>query len=362
MIDKLQKRIDQIPQKKISTEEKEEDSDTFKKIDIVFCVDCTASMGSYIKAAQENVVKIVQDLICSEKADLRFALISYRDHPPQDSTYVTKKFEFTQSFQQMQTNVATMSAQGGGDGPEAVTAALHEALNLDYRDDATKFCILIADAPPHGLGVSGDGFPDGDPDGKDPIEIAHAMLKSGITLYVAACEPSVSNYENAADFFIGIAKITEGKCLPLTSANLLAKVIIGGAAEEASLDEVMAKVEEEAKRLQEERKRNNLVALDDASLELEVCKNLQKDGVTTKYCEVDDVGYAQMDMHNVEAIYTATSLSAAKAEWKTKSAPVVAVPSSSATPQTSRMYKGLIDTSHVSRVMKKSAARKGKVW
>jgi hypothetical protein len=212
-------------------------------------------MSSYIKAATTNVKNICQELMASEKADLRFALVSYRDHPPQDSTYITQVHPFTDSLKTMQRACETMSAAGGGDGPEAVTAALYEAANLPYRPNATKFCILIADAPPHGIGEAGDGFPNGDPDGKDPVVIARDMLEKGITLYVAACEPSVSRYMFAADFFIGIAKITEGKCLPLTSANLLAQVIVGGAAEEASLEALLEEVELEAQKVMEERKK-----------------------------------------------------------------------------------------------------------
>ncbi len=42
-------------------------------------------------------------------------------------------------------------------------AAVH---NLRWRANSAKICILIADAPPHGLGEPGDGFQDGSPDGK----------------------------------------------------------------------------------------------------------------------------------------------------------------------------------------------------
>ena len=48
-----------------------------------------------------------------------------------------------------------------GDIPEAVADGLHDALKLSWREEATKICVLIADAPPHGLILSGDSFPDG---------------------------------------------------------------------------------------------------------------------------------------------------------------------------------------------------------
>lgn len=61
----------------------------------------------------------------------------------------------------MQNNVSELSAQGGGDGPESVACALYEALNMDYRKDSARVVVIISDAPPHGLGESGDGFPNG---------------------------------------------------------------------------------------------------------------------------------------------------------------------------------------------------------
>lgn len=39
-----------------------------------------------------------------------------------------------------------------GDGPEAVTAALKAAIELNWRPMASKMAVLIADAPPHGIG------------------------------------------------------------------------------------------------------------------------------------------------------------------------------------------------------------------
>ena len=78
-------------------------------------------------------------------------------HPPQDHTYVTKNFGFSSDISEVHKNLPTLYASGGGDGPEAVTAALAEALNMDWRPTASKMVVLIADAPPHGIGEYGDG-------------------------------------------------------------------------------------------------------------------------------------------------------------------------------------------------------------
>ena len=83
------------------------------------------------------------------------------------------------------------SAQGGGDGPEAVADGLHEVLKLSWRADSTKICVLISDAPPHGLGASGDGFPNGCPAGLDPLKIVRDMAEKHITLYAVGVEPPI---------------------------------------------------------------------------------------------------------------------------------------------------------------------------
>ena len=127
----------------------------------MFVQDCTGSQGSYITSATKNIQAISQHIFESGKLqaqdDLRIGLVAYRDHPPQDHTYVTKNFGFSSDILQVEKNLSTLYASGGGDGPEAVTAALAEALNMEWRPEASKMVVLIADAPPHGIGEYGDG-------------------------------------------------------------------------------------------------------------------------------------------------------------------------------------------------------------
>ena len=42
--------------------------------------------------------------------------------------------------------------------------------------------VIIADAPPHGIGEYGDGFPSGSPDGEDPLVLSRDMASRGISL------------------------------------------------------------------------------------------------------------------------------------------------------------------------------------
>lgn len=102
--------------------------------------------------------------------------------------------------------------------------------------------MLIADAPPHGLEPSGDGFPNGDPEGRDPLELCHAMGVENITVYTVGCEPALGHYRFARDFFCNVAEMTGGQAIALGSAQLLADVIINGSAEELALSKLQRQV------------------------------------------------------------------------------------------------------------------------
>lgn len=129
--------------------------------DLVFIQDCTGSQGSYITSATKNIERICEHIFESgrlqSKQDLRVGLVAFRDHPPQDHTYITKNFGFSSDIAEVHKNLSTLYASGGGDGPEAVTAAMAEAIHMDWNPAATKMVVLIADAPPHGIGEFGDG-------------------------------------------------------------------------------------------------------------------------------------------------------------------------------------------------------------
>lgn len=88
--------------------------------------------------------------------------MNFRDHPPQDLTYVTEVHDLTNDINQAKQSIHKTSSSGGGDRPESVCCALNDCVSkLSWRDDAVKVVILITDAPPHGLGTLGDSLPGG---------------------------------------------------------------------------------------------------------------------------------------------------------------------------------------------------------
>lgn len=247
-------------------------------LDLAFVMDCTGSMMSYIISATNSIRQIVEDIIAFEKSDINLALVEYRDHPPEEETFVTKSHDFTSSIIEMKNWLENCDALGGGDLPEAVADGLNDALKLSWRTNSTKICILISDAPPHGLGCKFDKFPNGCPNGIDPLEVVKKMAEKGITLYCVGCEPNIKQYK---EFFAAIAYKTGGQYVPLGNAKLLGKVIVGSACEEISLEKLLKEAENEFQNL------TSLGVSDEKNLTEILKKKLKSSGATTTQLTVN---------------------------------------------------------------------------
>ncbi|KAN0060561.1 hypothetical protein ACQY0O_007201 [Thecaphora frezii] len=288
-----------------------------RSMDLVFIMDATGSMGSYINSATKNIETICENIIHSEQLSgpgaLRVGLIAYRDHPPQELTYIVKNFGFHSEVDKVKESLKSLFASGGGDGPEAVTAAMKAALDLDWRPNATKLAVLIADAPPHGIGEYGDGFSGGSPDGEDPLRLARRFAKAGIPLFMIACEPALSGYMNATDFYQGLVRITGAMLVPLTTASLLSHVILGLAGEAMDLDrlhrEIGDAITDRLRSLSLEGGQSN--PMDDVARELHERLLLRNESTKQLYIE-SIYRDSQESRHNVEVWSTAADLASAR--------------------------------------------------
>ncbi|MGB3738250.1 MAG: VWA domain-containing protein, partial [Pontixanthobacter sp.] len=78
--------------------------------------------------------------------DIRVGFTFYRD---QGDAFVTRTFPLDGDMAKAKALIGEQSANGGGDYPEAMQDALIRAAGQDWRHDAVKSLLLIADAPPH---------------------------------------------------------------------------------------------------------------------------------------------------------------------------------------------------------------------
>lgn len=117
------------------------------QLDVAFVLDTTGSMNDEIAELQNNILNIAEQ-IDALGVDTRYGLVIYRDHP---DTYDVLTTPFTGDVRAFQATLADVVAGGGGDYPESVNRALHEAVNgLSWREgDTIRLAFLVADAPPH---------------------------------------------------------------------------------------------------------------------------------------------------------------------------------------------------------------------
>ncbi|HEX4695327.1 vWA domain-containing protein [Sphingomonas sp.] len=118
------------------------------KFDLMLVVDTTGSMGDELGYLQAELRSILSAIRRSHPTlDIRVGLVFYRDV---GDDYVTRSVQFTGDIDQTQAILARQYAAGGGDYPEAVDQAMNRAVNdFQWRPDAVKSMLWVADAPPH---------------------------------------------------------------------------------------------------------------------------------------------------------------------------------------------------------------------
>ncbi len=118
------------------------------KFDLLLTVDTTGSMGDELGYLQSELRSIIARIKSNNpQLDIRIGLLAYRDIGDE---YVTRRFAFSRDIDSLQAALAAQRADGGGDYPEAVDRALAESVSaFDWRADAVKAMLFVADAPPH---------------------------------------------------------------------------------------------------------------------------------------------------------------------------------------------------------------------
>jgi hypothetical protein len=119
------------------------------RIEVAFVLDTTGSMGGLIEGAKRRIWSIARRIGEGRpRPDLHIALVGYRDV---GDAYVTRVYDLTADMDAVSANLAGFQAQGGGDGPEHVSAALADAVSrVSWSEGhALRVIFLVGDAPPH---------------------------------------------------------------------------------------------------------------------------------------------------------------------------------------------------------------------
>ncbi len=120
------------------------------QVDVVFVLDTTGSMSALIDGAKRKIWEIARFIAQGQPApELRIGLVAYRDVGDE---YVTKFFDLSDDLDGVYQNLSSFHAGGGGDTPEHVAKALHDAIfraSWSSNKNALKLVYLVGDAPPH---------------------------------------------------------------------------------------------------------------------------------------------------------------------------------------------------------------------
>ncbi len=117
-------------------------------LDVHFVLDATGSMGDEIDRLRDNMTSVAEQIAALPSApDVRFGMTVYRDDR---DLFVTRTFDLTDDLGDFLDALSAVTADGGGDYPEAMDEALADAMAKPAwrRDGAVQIMVLIADAPP----------------------------------------------------------------------------------------------------------------------------------------------------------------------------------------------------------------------
>ncbi len=172
-------------------------SSSLNHVDLCFVIDTTGSMGTFINAAKQKLSAALARLSKEGGIDLHVGIVEYRDHPPQENSFITKVYHFIRDPKEIQKRIEGLRLGGGGDTPEAVYRGVHDACQkLIWRKNSARFIVLVGDAPPHGFETwlrtrtyptrnlrAGDHWPDACPSGLTIESVTAELERKSITLH-----------------------------------------------------------------------------------------------------------------------------------------------------------------------------------
>jgi Mg-chelatase subunit ChlD len=181
------------------------------RIEVCFVLDTTGSMSGLIEGAKEKIWSIANEMIAAKPTpELKLALIGYRDRGDE---YVTKHTDLTADIDAIHARLMEFTAGGGGDGPESVNQALHEAATkISWSDDreVLKLVFLVGDAPPH---------MDYEQDVRYP-EVCQLAMKQDLVINAVQCGQDAETTKVWKE----IATLAEGKYIPLVQTGGMVRI------------------------------------------------------------------------------------------------------------------------------------------
>ncbi|MFN0133754.1 MAG: vWA domain-containing protein [Phycisphaerales bacterium] len=176
------------------------------RIEVVFVLDTTGSMGGLIEGAKQKIWSIANAIASAKpKPQIRMGLVAYRDR---GDDYVTRLTPLTDDLDALYADLMKCHASGGGDGPESVNQALHEAYTkFEWSADKStlRLIYLVGDAPPH-MDYEND---------TKYLDTCSAAIAHGITINTIQC----GGQTDTTPIWQEIARKTDGEYLAIEQSG-----------------------------------------------------------------------------------------------------------------------------------------------
>jgi Mg-chelatase subunit ChlD len=167
-------------------------------VEVVFVLDTTGSMGGLINAAKQKIWAICNQIVSGKPTPaVKVGLLAYRDRGDQ---YVTKLHDLTENLDDVHANLMSFQAGGGGDTPESVNQAIHEAVTkFSWNKDkgTLRLIFLVGDAPPHMEYANDVKYP----------ETCLLAVKNEIIINTVQC----GNMQDTSKYWRDICRLAEGR-------------------------------------------------------------------------------------------------------------------------------------------------------
>ena len=171
-----------------------------KNFDVLYLIDATGSMSSYITAAKEETKNIASQLKnIYPDMNFKYGYIFYRD-PIDSKSDIHEIIDLTDDINSLSEKIGKIEAMGGGDLPEDWVGAYKLANEKINWRNGNKVIIHLTDAGAHGkLFTPNDNYPEEEKKLIDEIEKC-AKKKINIFGYIIQ-EPSRNTFEELAKIF-----------------------------------------------------------------------------------------------------------------------------------------------------------------
>ncbi len=166
-------------------------------LDLLFMIDTTGSMSDELMYLQIELADVIDEIRTQVGQDfkLRLSVNFYRD---EGDEYLVRTFPFTEDIETALADLADQTASGGGDFPEAVTAALDSAIEgHEWSESAVaRIAFLVLDAPPHAT--------------QDTIGTLNARVQQAAAKGIRVIPVASSGVDKTTEFFLRFVDIATG--------------------------------------------------------------------------------------------------------------------------------------------------------